>query len=81
MPHMAGTERKITVSLPEALAGRVRLAKGLVSEHEWVRDAIEHYLACPRVTHAHQPGPDVTRIRSSSQAKAGTGARPKAAKR
>lgn len=91
MMYMATTN--INLPLPDELLAQIDAARETTDTPRtaWIRRAIEQRLASgwaghladdtgARTTFRGQPGPNVENIRSSEQAKRGTGPRPKGGK-
>ncbi len=79
---MAGNTKGVALRLAVELFDRVEVARGEIPRERWIREAIEQRLdnrgPIPGVARApHQPGPDVSRVRSSLQAKGGITSIPK----
>ncbi len=76
---MAGNTKGVALRLAVELFDRVEVARGEIPRERWIREAIEQRLdnrgPIPGV--ARQPGPDVSRVRSSLQAKGGITSIPK----
>lgn len=76
----------IHLRIPDELTDRIDKARGDITRTRWITRALEQALAGPNIAtptgqyRQHVPGPDVTRLRSSQQAKAGITPIPKTRK-